>query len=216
VNLGANETSLDPSESAGVAAQTNWNNASGGQGDLIGLMDDSGAVTGANIHWSPLDDSGNENAWGGATWNMSGRGTGGNDSLMDGYVDPVWGDWKAMVMLTDIPYAQYDAYVYFGTDNTGSLGYATDGTTTYTYADEYSDPFGGFIQTTATDGSTPVANYAKFSGLTGDVTLMTGTLSGSDGCGAGMLGVQIVEVPEPMTLSLLGLGGLALIRRRRA
>jgi hypothetical protein len=43
------------------------------------------------------------------------------------------------------------------------------------------------------------------------VTISTNTY----GNGGGLFGVQIVEVPEPMTMTLLGLGGLALIRRKR-
>ena len=213
INMGADRASLDPTDIAGVAAQGNWNNGSGGVGSASGLMDDAGAITSAGAAWTNHDPGGS--VWG-DTWQVPGRGAGSaDDKLMTAYIDPIWGDCVSEITLSDIPYAQYDAYVYFGTDNEGGIGYVTDGATTYSYTIDVSAPFTTFIQTLATDNSAPVANYAVFSGLTGSsLTLITGTTDVAQV--GGMMGIQIVEVPEPMTLSLLALGGMGLIRRRRA
>jgi len=63
------------------------------------------------------------------------------------------------------------------------------------------------------EGSTGVeGHYLLISGLSGDLTITTTNPAGGR---APLAGFQIVEVPEPSSAALLGLGGLALILRRR-
>jgi hypothetical protein len=212
VNFGSNETggSLLASDSAGVVAQINWNNTASGSGSASSLIDNSGSITTAGVTWS---------SWNSSTWHAYRSTTTGDDKLMTGYLDPVWGDQNSTATVSSIPYSLYDVYVYLGSNNNGATAHVTDGTTIYDYTVSYDGtpvPFPGFVQTTATDDSFPVANYAKFSGLTSSSVTVT---ADSFGNGAGMFGLQIVQVvPEPMSATLLGLGGLGLIlaiKRRR-
>ena len=55
-------------------------------------------------------------------------------------------------------------------------------------------------------------NYVVFRGLTASDVTIDDTM---DTYYVYMNGFQVVEVPEPLTMSLLALGGLALVRRRR-
>jgi len=83
---------------------------------------------------------------------------------------------------------------------------------------EWSAVVEGFIgggSTTPTNGPSPSQTYSGLltlaAGDTIDFTVTALTSPGPFG-----LDIQIAEVPEPMTLVLLGMGGLSLIRRRRA
>lgn len=65
---------------------------------------------------------------------------------------------------------------------------------------------------TFTDGTT----HVLFSGIASSGGVITFTTGKASGSGAGVLfGLQLEAVPEPSTTALLGLGGLALILRRR-
>jgi len=64
----------------------------------------------------------------------------------------------------------------------------------------------------ATGGS--AGNYIVFTGLTSTNFTLRGDKSTTD-ARVGFAGMQIITVPEPSSAALLGLGGLALILRRR-
>ena len=71
-----------------------------------------------------------------------------------------------------------------------------------------------WLQSTATTSGDAVlnANYGVYGTFTGDTLTITGTSSGARSF---LNGMQIIQVPEPSSTALLGLGGLALILRRR-
>jgi hypothetical protein len=114
--------------------------------------------------------------------------------------------------LTAIPYAEYDLYVYYNANQAGTIDFTIQGTTTLTGLDVavLADPvFAIADPVNSIDGNYVVFEGLSDSDLTLDATAGTNTY-------AYINGVQIVEVPEPMTIALLSLGGLALIRRKRA
>jgi hypothetical protein len=216
VNMGTDQGgSLGSSEWAGVVSQANWNNASGSGGSASNLNDNSGGGNVVDVEWS------SHNTW--HTYGNPGYGdvpTAPDGKLMYGYLDATYNNVQhPTVTLSDIPYAQYDVYVYLGTDNGATRGKVTIGTTEYYFTTMGFESFSAYALTTDTDGSVnPSANYAKFSNLTGSSVTVTTSTTYDEWQGnpaGGILGVQIVEVPEPVTMTLLGLGGLALIRRKR-
>jgi hypothetical protein len=198
VNFGANYVSLGSTETAGVVPQINWNNASGTSGSANNVVDNSGAVTTADVSWA--------SQWG--TWSCNrGADTSGNAKLMTGYLDPTWSDYHVTVTVSQIPYALYDVYVYVGSASPNATGHVDDGTTTNSYTVSYTSgaAFPGFVETTDTAEGNPVANYAKFGGKTNSsVTLTTSRL----GNASGMFGVQIVdagEIPQTPAITALSL-----------
>ncbi len=113
----------------------------------------------------------------------------------------------------------YDIWVYSYADGTGREGsladWATTNTTTTVGTQEIDSLAGG-----AGDTFTYGTNYVLFENVeatAGGVIVVTGTgrvTTGTDRR-AVLSGLQIQSVPEPSTTALLGLGGLALILRRR-
>ena len=155
LNLGTDQGgSLGAGDSAGVVAQANWNNKSGGSGSANNLVNNSGVGTTAGVSWT---------CTAGITWRVGNNGTStANHKLMYGYIDPSSTGGSATVTLSGIPYSKYDLYVYFNSDNgPGRTGYVTDGTTSYYFSNVGDSAFPGFLQTTSTSSSSnPTANYA--------------------------------------------------------
>lgn len=117
-----------------------------------------------------------------------------------------------------IPGGKYDLYLY------GTGGQTEGQGTTFTVISEAGNPSASTTSGTmagvtgsAIDASTAGAYYVKFSDLTatagGEITA-TYVTNGNTPYGV-FNGLQIASVPEPATMSLIGLGALALLRRRR-
>jgi len=199
VNMGSNEVSLATGDAAGVVvSQGNWNNASGGSGSLSNVKNNSGTTTTLDVSWGGTSPG---------TWHVSGNGTATGDAkMMNGYLDAAYLTRSVYVSLSEIPYAQYDVYVYVGGSNTGAKGKVNDGTTTYSLTNGSINPGGDgfqaadYVVTSDTGSAYPSANYAKFAGRTSSsVTVTIGNfvdLAGVDPSdeAMGIFGVQIVEI----------------------
>lgn len=196
---------------------SNWNNtASVGAGNLPsgsiaagGIKNDSGViVTGADLTWT------SPNVFyptGASQATDAGK-------LFTGYLDE-GGSGSNGFTLSNFGLAQYDLYLFVA----GDQGQAAGGTTSF-LNDGYvvngvnSGDFtalgfngGTLVEAQGTVGGV-AGNYIKFSNLTGNLTVA------SDNSGAGrspINGFVVVAIPEPSSTALLGLGGLALILRRR-
>ncbi len=210
INFGSNRPGgeIAPTETAGVVAQANWNNApnqNGSTSDITGpvagtVVDDSNAATGVTVNWSASK----------ATWNANNSFTGGDAKLMKGYLDS---KGTNTVTVSDIDYAAYHVYVYVGQDkvSTGSMS-ISNAATTY-YFTTQGNGASSFVEATATaPNDAATSNYMIFSNLTGaSFTITEGSVDGTPG----MFGMQIVEVPEPATMAMLAAGGVVMLARRR-
>lgn len=171
-------------------AQKNWNqttpfSANNGTTARIAspqagvLVDGAGAATGATVTLSM------SNLW--STANETHTPYGG---LYSGYLDTSAGTPQAVVDFANIPYANYDVYVYFGANVDGRIGTVSDGTTTYSFtsASRSTEP-GTYVQTLDTGSGHPEANYAVFSGQsTSSLAITYQRVSGN----GGIYAVQIV------------------------
>ena len=187
---------LLPDELAGHpdVAQANWNNTSGApSGNESSLLGGNGTI---------VDSEGNPSAvtvaWASnGTWNTNnGSGTGDN-KLMNGYIDHTGG--FANVEISNITYANYDVYVYFGSDGNGRTG-AIESTTagqtfSYTTSSQQTGGFpGAYVLTEDEEGGNPAANYCVFRNQS------SGTFSAQVNRGSsnsGFHGIQVVATEPP-------------------
>jgi hypothetical protein len=199
-----NAVSLDPGDVAGVVAKGNWNNATAnGQNPinatLNSLTDDTGAVTTASVNYVT------PNTW---TIGTLPSNPTGDQKMLHGYLDVNNVALSTTVTLSNLPFAQYDVYVYTLGDQSGRNGTYTIGTQSNTTSPTL--PFNG----TYTLGN----NYTLFSDITGDSFTLTAKPTNAAGVRSPVNGIQIVAVPAPGALvtTILGaLPGVSLLLRRR-
>jgi hypothetical protein len=210
-NWGDSPTGASPT--AGVVAVPYWNDSWLDGDNTINLRDSTGLATTLDI--GTASSSG--------TWSIGfvhvGLDADGtmNREMLKGYLN---GNGAASTSLTlsQIPYASYEVYVYFASDDSARVGTVTDGTTTYSFGMLDNMIAGSnalFAQTTDTGLLFPEANYAVFSGLSGDSQTFSTSFMNAGEYG-GISAFQVVAVPEPSSFALAGVGlaGLLICRRR--
>ena len=188
------QQNMDPSESAGVTPQVNWNNTDGaasgnGAANISGptvnsLTNSSGAVVpGLSFTWTAN-----------GTWSAPNSGPG-DLNLMSGYLDDTGTAGDTVITVTGVPFAFYDVYAYVGSDANNRSGrtrlhsfFAND-----RWFRTSTSPFTGFTEATATAepaSNTGLANYSHYRSLnTSSFELRV--LRGSNN--VGLHGIQIVE-----------------------
>jgi hypothetical protein len=195
--------------------QENWNNVQSGGVTVNGLFDNSGAATSASITYAAVNGADHVSYTIGADADGSH-----NKEMLNGYLNAGQAAWGPPITYSyttfnAIPYAQYDIYVYFGSDAAvGRPGNVTDGTTTYYFSTIGTAVAGAnavLTQTTDTTGANPAADYAVFTGLTGSSQTITCTPTGGNDAWLGISAIQIVAVPEPGALALAAMSGIGML-----
>lgn len=222
---GSSMLSTDTAGLAGVAG-SNWNNYDSGAASGP-LNNDAGTATTATV----------TTTGGLGDLRLGHTATSGDDKMWKGFFET--DNTAATIGLSGLTYSTYDVYVYFdgANDDQWRTATYTIGGTSFTVEDSentnwgtgqnvakvYQLPTSGNANGNAawpqTTGTNQEGNYIVFSGVTGtdfDLTMVGGSSAATRG--AVINGMQIVDttvVPEPSSTALLGLGGLALILRRR-
>ena len=152
VNFIGGATPIAATDSAGVIAQVNWNEASGATGSDLALVDETGTSTGVNVAWNAA-----------STGTLGIADEPGNFGMMNGYLDA--GDQSATVTITNLPGDAAGYYVYVYAD--GANGTTSDsGTYTLSGADatpaqlEVTDAANTDFNGTFTRANNGAGNYA--------------------------------------------------------
>ncbi len=217
------------SGTAGVVQVGNWNNFSGG-----------GGINGAGVHNNLLVSTGTASGTyinyvtGGdplSTWGLgleAANITDPNSGLFNNYLN--YFNSNGIIYIgglgTEFTSSGYDVIIYFADEDPGWQSYtvvdnsmvpivdtrygATAGLDSYS-----TEPFPGYFGSTAmTSGDATLSNYVTLSGFSGDGFYIVG--NAESGARPAITGFQIIAVPEPTTLALLGAGiGFVLLRRRK-
>lgn len=201
---GNGQQTITSGEAAGVNRATNWINS--------GAASDSVTSDGITVTWA------SEESWG------EGSATGvdtADTALMSGWLSA--NDSPSSTGSIDVTnlVGTYDLYIYFASDRPDQLNSISEDASVFAASSILEDVVTGAAGTLIDpfvynqgDGAGGAGNYLLFTGLSA-ATLNITFDNGTDNR-AGIAGIQIVEqVPEPTSTALLGLGGLALILRRR-
>ena len=201
INFGSEWASLAPSDTAGVIAQANWNNAANALGSLTNILDSTDSTTTADVTW----DSSN-------TWSNPSS----TIPLLQGYLDGN-SDHPVTVTVKEIPFTLYDVYVYInGGSSTTTSTYTVNGQTQTVTPSLNASTLN--LATATTSGVVdPGArgSYILFKGLSGDLSLASYSAFAGQDAGwdwrSDVDGIQIVNaVPEPSEVVLLGFGAVLL------
>src|SRR5579885_517545 len=190
IDFVGNGTPMGASESAGVVAKTNWNNAPGNASSSLPLMDETGVANGATLSYT-----------GDNPWAVPIADTAGNFRMMRGYLD-TGSQNPSTINVAGLPASStgYDIYVYVDGDNesstvTGTYTLSGPGitATSFTVTDSSNTNFNGTFQ----QALNSAGNYVKFSGIQATAFALTATpTSASDGVlRAPVNGIQIVPSP---------------------
>ncbi len=185
-------TAMGATETAGVVAKSNWNNAVGAGRTLpLALVDETGAATSASITWTSDN-----------VWSLPITDAAGNRRLMKGYLDTI--NLRATtVTVAGLTAGVYDVYVYADGDNgnaarTGT--YQVSGLGISTTSINLTDPATTNFSSLFTQAINSSGNYVKFSiNGTGFTLTATPGIASDNIRRAPINGLQIVPTtPAPV------------------
>jgi hypothetical protein len=207
---------LAPTEVAGALPRANWNNVLSQNGTTSNLILATGAATTASVQVS-----GSTNAWSlpdPVPFTTDG-------TLMRGYLDS--GNTTTTTVTVsglDASFSRYNVWVYFDGDNTTNnrVSSFTLGGLTVFGQDAASTNFNGtFVQvpsssSTNQQANTPAGNFIVFTGITGSSFTISTTPAFGTRAPLNALQIEVNPVPEPGSLTMLGIaaGSLWWARRR--
>jgi hypothetical protein len=227
---GTGET-LATTDTAGVSTiqQGFWNNVTinnpdgngyGNGGALTSIVDSNDApVTGMSVYAGgstylnnnsiPVNNA-SASTWGSddASWGFSGT----NLTLESGSTYHL-----PEVVVQDVPYSNYDVYVYYGAGDNGGTATTAMSVTAGATGVVDSDSTQGYNFDWQTGNWVQGANYLIFQNNTATSFTLDNNDPTDNPWNSGIAGIQIVPiaVPEPASLGLLTLGAAALLTRRR-
>ena len=191
IDFVGNGTVMGTSESAGVVAKTNWNNAINSVSSApLTLVDETGASNGATVTWHSDNN-----------WSVPITDVAGNVRMVKGYLD-TGSQNPSTVNISGLPASStgYDVYVYTDGDNgsatvTGTYSISGGGITTTSV--KATDPGNVNFSGTFTQANNSNGNYVKFTSVQGTSFTITATpTTASDGAlRAPLNGIQIVPSP---------------------
>ena len=174
---------MSSSESAGVIAVSNWNNANGVSGTVTSLAQNDGTATASSATWSCNN-----------TWSIPITETAGNYRMMKGYLDTSSTSTSSVTVsnLSSTYTAHgYDVYVYCDGDNQSSTktGRYTIGSNTITATDNGGSNFSG----TFSQANNSAGNYVVFANQTAGTFKLTAVGTSTDsGPRAPINSIQVV------------------------
>ena len=186
INFSGSGTQMGGSESAGVIAETNWNNAANASGSGFLLTDATGKPSGATVAWSANN-----------VWSTAVSDTAGNSRMMKNYLDTSSATTTTVNVSGLIANSNgRNVYVYFDGDNGETRGghYTISGTgittTSLTGFDTANVNFSGSF----TQADNSAGNYVLFSipNVSGFTLTATPVSNGAAFLRAPINGIQII------------------------
>ncbi len=187
---------------AGVEPQANWNN-SWPDNPTVNLIDENGEPTTLDITYSSYNDWSVNGQWG-PNPGQDADGTY-NRELLNGYLNAGPAGWnppttRSEVVLSEIPYPEYDIIVYFSSDVAGREGILSNKKTAIRFSaiGPTSVTGSNAILTEAVAGVTTYepANYGIFKNLTGSTQTIFVQMRDNDEWG-GIAAFQVVPHAAP-------------------